>query len=63
MTLPQIRGMHAGDQSRKQNLIENGFRLPSAFENRPMRFDEFEKKIGQTVYVSATPSEFELTQS
>lgn len=59
MTIPQIGGMYAGDRARKTNLIENGFRLPSAFENRPLRFEEFEKKINQAVFVSATPADYE----
>jgi excinuclease ABC subunit B len=63
VTLPQIGGMHAGDASRKNTLVEHGFRLPSAKDNRPLRFDEFEKRIGQVVYVSATPSEKERTES
>lgn len=63
MTLPQIRGMYAWDRARKTNLIENGFRLPSAFENRPLMFDEFSAKTGQTVFVSATPSDFEKEKS
>ncbi|MDD2487750.1 MAG: excinuclease ABC subunit UvrB [Candidatus Gracilibacteria bacterium] len=63
ITVSQVGGMYAGDRSRKENLIENGFRLPSAFENRPLKFTEFEKKIGQTVFVSATPSDFELNNS
>lgn len=63
VTLPQIRGMHAGDASRKDTLIEFGFRLPSAKDNRPLRFEEFYKKINQAVYVSATPQEFELHNS
>lgn len=63
MTLPQIGGMYAGDRARKVNLIENGFRLPTAFENRPLRFEEFEKKTGQVVCVSATPSEYEISRS
>jgi excinuclease ABC subunit B len=62
-TLPQIRGMHAGDQSRKQNLVDFGFRLPSAKDNRPLNFDEFDKKINQVIYVSATPQPFEIRQS
>ena len=60
MALPQIRGMFAGDRARKQTLIEYGFRLPSALDNRPLTFNEFNKKIGQVVYVSATPGEYEL---
>ncbi len=63
VTIPQVRAMSAGDRARKENLVEYGFRLPSAFDNRPLRFDEFEEKIGQTVYVSATPAEFELDRS
>jgi len=59
VTLPQIRGMYRADASRKQNLIDYGFRLPSAKDNRPLRFDEFEERVGQQVYVSATPSDFE----
>lgn len=63
MTIPQIGGMFAGDRARKVNLIENGFRLPTAFENRPLRFEEFEKKTGQVICVSATPSAYELDRS
>ena len=63
VTVPQVRAMSAGDRARKENLVEYGFRLPSAFDNRPLRFDEFESKIGQTLYVSATPAEFELSRS
>ena len=63
MSLPQIRGMYAGDRARKQTLIDYGFRLPSALDNRPLKFDEFQKKIGQVVYVSATPAEYELELS
>ena len=59
VTLPQIRGMHEGDRSRKVTLVEHGFRLPSALDNRPLRFDEFEQKIPQFVYVSATPGDYE----
>ncbi len=59
MTIPQIGGMYAGDRARKENLVNYGFRLPSALENRPLKFTEFEKKIGQTVFVSATPSKYE----
>lgn len=59
VTVPQIGGMYAGDQSRKKNLIDFGFRLPSAADNRPLRFEEFESKIGQAVYVSATPGKYE----
>ncbi|MCL6454822.1 MAG: excinuclease ABC subunit UvrB [Alicyclobacillus sp.] len=60
VTLPQIRGMYGGDRTRKQTLIEHGFRLPSAADNRPLTFTEFEGKIGQVVYVSATPGPYEL---
>ena len=60
VTLPQVRGMFAGDRARKTSLIDYGFRLPSALDNRPLNFDEFYGKIGQAVYVSATPGEFEL---
>ncbi|HBB26920.1 TPA: excinuclease ABC subunit B [Candidatus Gracilibacteria bacterium] len=63
ISIPQIGGMYAGDRARKENLIDNGFRLPSAFENRPLQFKEFEKKIGQTIFVSATPSKYEATHS
>ena len=59
VTLPQVRGMSGGDTARKRNLIEYGFRLPSAFDNRPLRFEEFESKLNQTVYVSATPGPYE----
>jgi excinuclease ABC subunit B len=59
MTIPQIGGMYAWDRARKENLVNYGFRLPSALENRPLRFEEFEKKIGQTIFVSATPSKYE----
>lgn len=61
MTIPQIRGMYNGDQSRKQTLIDYGFRLPSALDNRPLRFDEFMRKINRAVFVSATPFEWELS--
>ncbi len=63
VTLPQIRGMYAGDQARKQTLVEFGFRLPSAFDNRPLKFQEFQKKINQVIYVSATPSPWEIKNS
>ncbi|MBQ8614491.1 MAG: DEAD/DEAH box helicase family protein, partial [Ruminiclostridium sp.] len=59
VTLPQVRGMHGGDAARKKNLVEYGFRLPSAYDNRPLNFDEFYGKINQVVYVSATPGPFE----
>lgn len=63
MTIPQIGGMHAGDRSRKVNLVENGFRLPSAMDNRPLQFPEFEAKMKQVIAVSATPSTFEIGAS
>jgi excinuclease ABC subunit B len=63
VTLPQIRAMYGGDRSRKDNLVTHGFRLPSAYDNRPLTFPEFEKKINQIVYVSATPAEYEYKQS
>lgn len=62
VTLPQLRAMYAGDQSRKQNLVDFGFRLPSAKDNRPLQYAEFEERVGQTIYVSATPSEYERTE-
>ena len=63
VTVPQIGGMYAGDQARKKVLIDFGFRLPSAFDNRPLNFKEFEKKVKQVIYVSATPADFELRRS
>ena len=63
VTIPQIRAMWGGDRSRKVNLVDYGFRLPSAMDNRPLKFDEFEELIGQTVFVSATPSDFELRKT
>jgi excinuclease ABC subunit B len=63
VTIPQIRAMHNGDQSRKRTLVEYGFRLPSALDNRPLRFDEFLERTGQTVYLSATPAQYELDLS
>jgi len=63
VTLPQLRAMYAGDRSRKNSLIENGFRLPSALDNRPLTFDEFNEKISQIICVSATPAEYELAES
>jgi len=60
VTIPQVRGMYNGDRARKMNLVEYGFRLPSALDNRPLKFDEFESKINQAVYVSATPGDYEL---
>jgi len=63
MTLPQVRGMYNGDRARKETLVEYGFRLPSALDNRPLKWDEFERHINQVVYVSATPAELEMTRS
>ena len=63
VTVPQLHGMWHGDRSRKQNLVDYGFRLPSATDNRPLKFDEFENRVHQTIYVSATPGPFELTKS
>lgn len=63
VTLPQVRGMYNGDRARKENLVEYGFRLPSALDNRPLKFDEFESKINQAIYVSATPGELELAKT
>lgn len=63
VTLPQCRAMYAGDRSRKDALVNYGFRLPSAYDNRPLTFDEFNSKINQAIYVSATPAEYELTRS
>lgn len=63
VTLPQVRGMYGGDRSRKESLINFGFRLPSAYDNRPLTFDEFYNKIGQKIFVSATPGEFERQKS
>ncbi len=63
VTIPQLRAMYGGDRSRKQTLVEYGFRLPSAMDNRPLKFDEFEALCGQVIYVSATPADYELQQS
>ena len=63
VTVSQVRAMYGGDRSRKQNLVEYGFRLPSAMDNRPLKFDEFEQLTGQVIYVSATPADYELQQS
>jgi excinuclease ABC subunit B len=63
VTIPQITGMYGGDRSRKMNLVEFGFRLPSAIDNRPLNFNEFERVIGQTIFVSATPGEYELEKT
>jgi len=63
VTIPQVRAMYGGDRSRKQNLVEYGFRLPSAMDNRPLKFDEFERITEQTIYVSATPADYELQKT
>ena len=63
VTIPQVRGMYNGDRARKMNLVEYGFRLPSALDNRPLRFEEFEKKINQAIFVSATPGDYELEKT
>ena len=63
VSVPQIRAMYGGDRARKQNLVEFGFRLPAAFDNRPLRFEEFEELVNQVIYVSATPADFELEES
>ena len=63
VTLPQVRAMYAGDRSRKESLVNYGFRLPSAFDNRPLNFEEFQSKLHQVIYVSATPAEYELSRS
>ena len=61
--LPQLRAMYNGDRARKSSLVEYGFRLPSALDNRPLKFEEFEDLVGQTVYVSATPGKYEIEHS
>ncbi|MBQ9967661.1 MAG: excinuclease ABC subunit UvrB [Oscillospiraceae bacterium] len=63
VTLPQVRAMYAGDRSRKESLVNYGFRLPSAYDNRPLNFEEFQQKLNQVIYVSATPAEYELSRS
>ncbi len=63
ITIPQIRAMYNGDKARKTSLVDYGFRLPAAFDNRPLNFEEFNDKIGQTIYISATPSQYELSQA
>ncbi len=63
VTIPQVRAMYRGDRARKETLVEYGFRLPSAFDNRPLTFEEFQERAGQTIYVSATPAEYERTRS
>ena len=62
-TIPQARAMYNGDYSRKKNLVDFGFRLPSALDNRPLKFEEFEQKMGIVLFVSATPAEYELEKS
>ena len=62
-TIPQVRAMYNGDRSRKESLVKYGFRLPSAFDNRPLKFDEFEKRLNQVVFVSATPADYEKEHS
>lgn len=63
VTLPQLRGMHAGDHARKESLVDYGFRMPSAYDNRPLTFDEFSSRVNQILYVSATPADYEIGQS
>lgn len=63
MTVPQIRGMYGGDRSRKETLVQFGWRLPSALDNRPLKFEEFEKHIGKVIFTSATPGQFEFENS
>jgi len=62
-TIPQVRGMYNGDRARKNSLVDNGFRMPSAYDNRPLKYNEFEKRINQVIYISATPAEYELERS
>ena len=63
MSVPQLNAMYGGDRSRKRNLVEYGFRLPAAFDNRPLRFEEFQEMVNQVIYVSATPADFELAEA
>ena len=63
VSVPQISAMYGGDRARKRNLVEYAFRLPAAFDNRPLTFDEFQEMTNQVIYVSATPADFELAQS
>ena len=63
VTLPQVHGMYKGDLSRKRSLVENGFRLPCAYDNRPLKFEEFEKYMKDVIFVSATPAQYELAHS
>ena len=62
-TIPQVRAMHNGDRARKESLVNYGFRLPSAFDNRPLKFEEFEQRLNQVIFVSATPADYEKEQS
>src|SRR5207302_7830114 len=62
-TIPQVRGMYNGDRSRKEVLVAHGFRMPSALDNRPLTFEEFEHRVNQAIYVSATPGPYELTKA
>ena len=63
VSVPQINAMYGGDRARKTNLVEYGFRLPAAFDNRPLRFEEFQEMVHQVIYVSATPADFELAEA
>ena len=63
VTIPQVHAMYGGDRSRKEALVEYGFRLPAAMDNRPLKFEEFESKVGQTIFVSATPGPYEREHS
>ena len=63
MTMPQIRGMYKGDRARKERLVEHGFRLPSALDNRPLRLEEYEERVPQITYISATPADYEKNRS
>ena len=63
VSVPQIHAMYGGDRARKTNLVEYGFRLPAALDNRPLKFDEFKELVHQTIYVSATPADYELQES
>ena len=63
VTIPQLRAMYNGDRKRKETLVEYGFRLPSALDNRPMKYEEFEKMLNQVIFVSATPADYELEKS
>ena len=63
VSVPQITAMYGGDRARKKNLVEYGFRLPAAFDNRPLKFDEFQDMVNKVIYVSATPADFELNEA